>query len=458
MCEEAVFQFCRSFFSESSAVLVAVSGGSDSVALLHILHSLQKRLSIARIGIAHINHGLRGSESDSEEAFVRTLSHSYGCKFHCLRLTDAPVAGIEEWARRNRYGFFSHVRAEHAYDWIATGHTRDDQVETVLMRMIRGAGITGLRGIHPVRGDGVIRPLLELERDHLRKYLRMRSLRWCEDSSNRQLTFSRNRIRHTVIPAIREQNTMSLEHIAAISQQARDIVTIVEPVVNDWIKKHVVAGKERFRISKDGFSQPAALVRQACAKLFRFYGISFSQTHMERIVRLANRSGGQFLFPSKWSCFPFRHWLYFCPQPSDKISGDKHEKCLLEIPGHTRCEELVFESTVWPGGRMPGSIDETNMRVYLDARCCGQQLVYRTIDENDTFQPLGSDKQRKALPYLKSRKVPVGERSRLGVVARPDGTVVWIPSVEISRKVRVDQKTESILEISCRYQSLINVF
>ncbi len=437
------------------SLLVAVSGGSDSVALLHILCSLRKQLGVT-IGVAHVNHGLRGTESDSEEDFVRVLSRDFDCSFHCIKLSGAPSSGIEEWARQRRYSFFHDISRKHGYDWIATGHTRDDQVETVLMRLIRGTGLNGLRGIHPVREDRVIRPLLKIGRDSLRTYLRKHSVQWCEDSSNQHNAFQRNKIRHTLVPVIREQYGEGTKNIAKIADLAAEVLEILQPRINTWIKNHVVTSKDSFRIGKDGFTENPAIIKEACALIFRFYKISFSQEHLHRVLQIGSRRGGQFLFPSNWTCFPFRKWLFFISREGEK-QENQIDQFFLSIPGKTRYKDIVFEcNQIEKQSFIPENTN--NNKAFFDASCCGIGLTYRQIRENDLFQPLGSSKNVSLLQFLKKRQVPVAERKRIGVLTRSDGAIIWVPSVEISQLVRVTKETEKILEISSRHESLINVF
>jgi tRNA(Ile)-lysidine synthase len=165
-----------------SSILAGVSGGADSVALVSLLHHYREELGIERLAIAHVNHGLRGEESDGDEEFVKNLSARLDIDFYRTLLHPDPEnTGIEDWARRHRYDFFRSVAKDHGFAHIATAHTANDQAETVLMRLMRGTGVRGLRGVLPVRGDGVIRPLLEVERQELLEWLGARGLTFRED-------------------------------------------------------------------------------------------------------------------------------------------------------------------------------------------------------------------------------------------------------------------------------------
>jgi len=214
-------------------VAAAVSGGADSVALLCLLLELRAELGIV-LSVAHVNHKLRGKESDEDERFVGKLARQHGLELHAR---EAPVeertginSGIEAAARELRYGFFRDLARAGRVTTIATAHTLDDQAETVLLRMFRGTGIRGLAGIHPriifreheqMFGE-VVRPLLGFRRAALQEFLREQSQTWREDSSNRTLAFLRNRVRHRLLPMIaKEFGEAAIEHMAELAEIAR---------------------------------------------------------------------------------------------------------------------------------------------------------------------------------------------------------------------------------------------
>jgi tRNA(Ile)-lysidine synthase len=207
--------------------VAAVSGGADSVALLRILTTWASPLVVA-----HFNHRLRGVESDADEQFVRELSGTLGlrCEVAGADIADeARAAGenLEDVARRRRYDFLARVARDCGAEWVATGHTRDDQAETVLHRLLRGAGIQGLRGIARERelapGVHLVRPLLDVSRAEVIAYLEELKQSWREDSSNRDLAFTRNRIRHELLPLLRTFNPSANEVLARLAEQAGEV-------------------------------------------------------------------------------------------------------------------------------------------------------------------------------------------------------------------------------------------
>jgi tRNA(Ile)-lysidine synthase len=208
---------------------VGVSGGADSVALLRALHARSGELGLV-LHVAHLHHGLRGAEAEGDLEFVRALAGELGLPFHEARVeaaTEAAKAGesIEEAARRLRYGWFRQLMASGDVDTVATAHTRDDQAETVCAKFLRGAWTEGLSGIYPVvefLEGRLVRPLLATARADIEAYLQALGRGWREDSSNRQLTYTRNRIRHQLLPLLEGWNPRIKEHLAQMAELARE--------------------------------------------------------------------------------------------------------------------------------------------------------------------------------------------------------------------------------------------
>ncbi|MBV9769929.1 MAG: tRNA lysidine(34) synthetase TilS, partial [Bryobacterales bacterium] len=213
-------------FEVGQRVGVAVSGGADSVFLLHALLELAPRWAL-EISVIHIEHGIRGAASLADAAFVAQLARTLELRFY-VRQADVPAidGNVEEAARNVRQRFYSELMAAGAVDRVSTGHTRSDQAETVLYRMVRGAGLGGLAGILPVTKEGLVRPLLGTDQSQIRAWLRERLIPWQEDETNRDLTYARNRLRHQILPRLREglnpQLDAALAHLATLARDEED--------------------------------------------------------------------------------------------------------------------------------------------------------------------------------------------------------------------------------------------
>jgi tRNA(Ile)-lysidine synthase len=232
---QSVVQYVRKhdLLRAGERVGVAVSGGADSVGLLRVLVELRQELGTV-LSVLHLNHQLRGTESDADEQFVRDLALQHDLEFFCesgdiKALATKKKMGLETAARQLRYDFFARVLTGHNLDKIATAHTLDDQAETVLLKLTRGAGTRGLAGIfprvgipHESRQGAIVRPLLGVRRPDLEKYLKELTQDWREDSSNRELRHTRNRIRHEILPRLEDQlNPQVRETLAQAAEIAR---------------------------------------------------------------------------------------------------------------------------------------------------------------------------------------------------------------------------------------------
>lgn len=227
--------------SAGERIGVAVSGGADSVVLLHLLHQLAPALDVT-LAVLHVNHRLRGGESDADEAFVRALAASIRLE---IRVQCGTVNGgnLEQEARRIRREFFQRSMAEYGLKRVALGHTRSDQAETVLFRLLRGSGLAGLAGMQPVTRDGLIRPLLTISREEIRQWAVAEGLCWREDSSNSDPQFTRNRLRNEAIPWLNREFNSNLEGvlagIAELAQGEEDYwIQEIEPIYTEIAKRN----------------------------------------------------------------------------------------------------------------------------------------------------------------------------------------------------------------------------
>ena len=212
----------RALMSPGDQVLVACSGGADSMTLLHVLHRLRSELGIT-LCVASIDHGLR-PESASEVEQVGAFANTLGVPFYPVRVElGREGASVQARARDLRYRALQEVAASHDASRIAVGHTQDDQAETVVARLLRGTGIRGLGGIEPRRSDGVIRPLLDCRRAAVRTYAVGRGLPFVDDPSNHQRAFERVRIRHEVLPTLAAEDARLVEHLCALSDEAAEL-------------------------------------------------------------------------------------------------------------------------------------------------------------------------------------------------------------------------------------------
>ena len=282
---------------------VGVSGGGDSVTLLMLLAKLRSKLGVV-VSVVHFNHKLRGKASDADEKFVAALAEKLGVTLHIGRADVAgkatrEKANLEDAARRARYGFFERLVEQNVVDLVATAHTIDDQAETVLAHLLRGTGIPGLAGIHPVAGR-VVRPLLGFRREELRKYLRATRQPWREDSTNRDTARTRARMRKKLLPLLKKQfNPAVVEHLAALAERAREQASLVEHLAGQIFRTNVTLEAGAARIGLQDFLHPFAIEPSETANVLRARLIQeiagqvrahrgqILTGHIEAIIRLA---------------------------------------------------------------------------------------------------------------------------------------------------------------------------
>jgi len=442
---------CAALIPPGSSVLAAVSGGGDSTALLLILHELKQKRVIGRLGVAHVNHGLRGKESDNDEVFVARLAKKLKIPFYAKKLSGRTRAesGMEEWARGERYKFFHGIMKKERYGYTATGHTADDQAETVLMRLMRGTGLRGLRGVLSLREDGVVRPLLDVWKRELHEFLRRKKVVFRHDASNDDCTYSRNRIRHAVLPSVNRREKKAAENLAAIAKNAQEFWKRYEPGVMAWIGENVEKSTGSFLVRKKGLPD-ALYASEGLRSVFEEYGIEADSYHLDKVLENSVRTSGQMLLPAGWRCFFRRTGIDFFKghKSPTRRAAFSH---LLKTPGITDCPgrpvRFIVES-ITPGFE---AIPEDNLTVVLDRKACGDRLVFRSWKKDEQFQPLGRRSPVSVREFLAKQKISGAERSGVGVVAQRRGGIVWIPGIRISHLARVRSDSVELWKIS--YQS-----
>ena len=320
-------------------VLVAVSGGADSCALLQILVALGQR-----VGVGHIHHGLRGAAADADLEFVRARARTLGLPFHSAHVDAAVRDGRSPEARARvlRYAALARLRGQGGYRYIATAHTVDDQAETVLLRALRGTGLVGLAGIVPHSSDGqLLRPLLRIRRESLRGYLRERGLGWREDESNADLAVPRNRLRAQVLPVLEAIHPAAVRKLGELARSAHDTAV--------WMRASVAPDLERAQEEGDGgvWLAPAVLAQlphflrtQALVEWLAQRGLAerISGCHLERVMAFLERadSGKRLSLPLGLTllCDQDRFWLG--PEPGPRFPPPFCSKLcppqLLELP------------------------------------------------------------------------------------------------------------------------------
>ena len=394
---------------ENCRVAAAVSGGPDSVCLLHALREIGAKVT----GVAHCNHQLRGAASEEDERFVAQMAARLDLPFFRATSDVRAMGGnLEQTARRARIDFFYTLIRDGAADRIALGHTRDDQAETVLFRLVRGSGLAGLAGIHPVNGS-LIRPLIGVTRAQVEEFLRSRGIAWREDSTNRDGRFARNRIRQELLPQLaRKWNPRigeALAHLADLAFEEEQW----------WARQEFFENAREFRAA-DVAALPRAAARRAIRRAIAtakgdLRGIEFE--HVERAIELAARPDGHgcLLLPGVKVIRSFGSIRVEAPaskRPAEPVS--------VTVPG-------VYPSPDG-AGRILLEIDETqspscaNLRVELAVR-----MVLRAWRPGDHYHPVGRSRDQKIKEMFQNARIPSWRRHSWPVL-ESSGEIVWARS------------------------------
>jgi len=438
MLEEVAKTIARySMFQPGQRVGVAVSGGADSVCLLHVLRDLAPRWSL-RLIVLHLDHQLRGEESRQDAAFVRDLAAALDLPFE-LQETDvaAPCreAGenLEQAARAARLEFFRRLIQAGIVDRIATGHTRSDQAETVLFRFLRGAGTAGLAGIRPVTGDGIVRPLLDIDRLQIERYLAARGIAWRDDSTNASTAFARNRIRHELLPQLtRDWNPAMAETLAHMANWAQAEEAFWEAEITRLVPAYLVFEPPAVLLQVEPLAAlPLAVARRLVRRAVEWAkgdlrGIGFE--HLAGVLELAASAEGhgRLQIPSL-DVFRSFGWLRIAPPGADNLDNRNYRLPLpvpgaVPLPGQQKVllTEL-FENT---------NGTETSEGVYngwvgcLDWNRLSGSLEVRNWRPGDQYQPVGHSGAEKIKVLFHQARVPLWERRHWPVVIMGEA-IVW---------------------------------
>ncbi len=431
-------------------VLVACSGGADSMGLLTVLLELQPEYSL-RLALAHFNHRLRRS-ADRDERFVAETARRSGLPLY-LRREDirsyaaAHGLNIEEAGRGRRYEFLRETAARIGAAKVATGHTLNDQAETVLMRLLRGSGPAGLAGIAPLVDGLIVRPLLEVERSEVEAYLEEKGVTYCEDESNRDLRYLRNRIRLLLIPYLQEHFEPKIrQNLARLAEIAREDEEWLRTISRRRMEKVMTLRKGRLRLDAAALaSLPAALARRAVREwISRLKGdlrrISFAD--VEAVRRLDE--GRKLHLPGSLVLARERGQIFLQDQPEQAVSyeyvWDGREDLDIGETGHRFAGKRLSART------NPGFSFADGRRAYLDAARLRFPIVARSRREGDRYRPLGAPGRKKLKELMRAKGIPLRERDRRPVFLSGD-QIIWVLGLPVAEEFKVTPRTKALFLI-----------
>jgi tRNA(Ile)-lysidine synthase len=459
-----------------SRVIVALSGGPDSVALVHVLREVSAEGGFVVAALAHLNHGLRGAAADEDEAFCRDIAASLHLPIDVSHRDVPSIASeratsIENAGRWARYRFLAEAAERASADRIAVGHTRDDQAETFLLRLVRGAGPGGFSGIRPRLG-AIVRPLIEESRSALMDYLSERGLAFREDETNLDTTVPRNRVRHELIPYLEARFSPGIarvlsreaavaradaEFLQGLADQASEGITSLagDSVHVDvaGLRNHPPAIRWRLVRAAIGLVPGAGFVGyDHVASVLEFVDSAGIGAHIDLPGVTGTRSAeGLCLSPKRDGRGRARN-RRGAGSPDMERVGTNYFPVSLSIPGEAFFPlagvRLTAERAEWEAkefslpaglpGWAPGS-------VVVDAAELASSLGVRARRPGDRFRPLGLDGVKKLQDFFVDRKVPRGERDRVPIVVDDRDRIVWVAGHAIAEDFRVTPATKAVV-------------
>lgn len=442
-------------------LLIGVSGGPDSVCLLHILDQLKETLGLS-LHVVHLNHMLRGTASQADAGYVSLLAQRLGLpatveERDVLAYKKEHRLSLEEAARQVRYGFFAQVAKSLGARRIALGHTADDQVETILMHLVRGSGLAGLRGMQPVTlwrspASGasliVVRPLLEVAKEETEEYCKAYHLAPRSDFSNYALDYTRNRFRYELIPLLESYNPNVSAALIRTARAAADALSFLEQQLS-LVWDQVVREQPNGLLLDTGAVaalHPALkrhLLRRVLGELLGDLA-DIEAIHIEKMIEALSKPAGKRLFLPRGlvfhigynTCLVAKGAFDACPFPL--LEGEHR----LNLPGETILPGWRVKTAIIP--HLPQNTTDGGFKAYLDLDQAGEELLVRGRRAGDRFQPLGMGESKKLQDFMVDVKIPRAWRHRVPLVCSPK-QILWVVGWRIDERAKVKDSTKQLL-------------
>jgi len=443
---------------KGDVVIVAVSGGPDSTALLFALDALKREYGL-KLRVAHLDHMFRASaETRKDREYVSKLARKLKLPL-IFKKIDVPASAkgsgmsLEEAAREKRYGFLLETAKETGAGKIALGHTLDDQAETVLMRLIRGSGTGGLRGIPPKRpldGAMIIRPLIECWRKDVEGYLSARKVRAREDVTNRMKKFLRNRVRHELMEYLKKYNPNIKEVLARSAQNLMYDYEALSAAVDKAYRKcaRMKGGSVIVDIGRMS-GMPAGLRRGILRKAIgssRGSLRDLDYSHIEDIEKMAGPSGKRAVdLPGKARAIRSGDFMVFSMVKDEPVLPGIFRR--LPVPGSAYIPELKIRFRAERVKSRAAGAGKPKTAEYIDLDSINGLLFIRTWEKGDRFRPLGMSKSKKLQDYFVDMKVPRQKRASVPLLVC-GRDIIWVCGMRLSDEVKVTPGTKRVLKVS----------
>ena len=420
-------------FNRDSNILAAVSGGMDSVVMVHLLKAAGYQFSIA-----HCNFQLRGDEALSDQQFVKDLANKIGVPFHTVIFDTKKYAvekkiSIQMAARELRYQWFAELAQQSGYDVIALAHHQNDTIETILLNLTRGTGIAGLHGILPKNGS-IVRPLMFLKRDDIQDIVKEENLAYVEDSSNSSTKYARNKIRLEVIPKLKELNPALEDTFERNLKHFRGLEILLGQKLDELRKDILIFHGEDIHISIDEVKklQPQFLLLHG---LLQGYG--FNESTVEDIISSLDKHSGRVFGSPDFMLLLDRDQLILAKRQTVSSETLLITKYQHDVKFNNYRLNILHDDS-------PLIIKDNPMAVSIDADLLIYPLTLRHWGEGDHFQPLGMKTRQKLSDFFVHQKVPLHEKPQIPLLVNGNDEIIWIGGYRPDDRYKVTSKTKKV--------------
>ncbi|MAM28415.1 MAG: tRNA lysidine(34) synthetase TilS [Flavobacteriaceae bacterium] len=419
-------------FIKDAKLLIACSGGLDSVVLTYVLKKLEYT-----IALAHCNFSLRGTESDEDALFVEKLAEQLGVSFYLEKFDTQKIAeehklSTQMAARELRYAWFDELRREHEYDYVITAHHADDAMETFFINLSRGTGLRGLTGI-PEQNEAVVRPMLAFSREEIERYAKKQQLYWREDSSNAKTAYLRNKLRLEVLPKFKEVSEQTLQNFQKTQQYLQNSQALIDDYMALIYNLVVTEIPEGYRIDVDKISE---LPNNRMLLYELLYPFGF--TAWDDIFGLLHAQSGKEVLSTTHRLLRNRNELLLTEIAENVTQQEffikKNEK-EINNPIHLR-----FIPT-----KKIGNIE--NSTVYVDADLLTYPLTLRKWQKGDVFQPFGMQGKKKLSKFFKDEKLSLVAKQKVWLLCS-NNKIVWVIGYRADERFRITKSTTQLLKIT----------
>ncbi|MCO5937287.1 tRNA lysidine(34) synthetase TilS [Mucilaginibacter sp. RB4R14] len=423
----------NSLFTPANNILAAVSGGMDSVLMAYLLKAAGYNFSIA-----HCNFMLRGADANADQEFTRQLAQQLGVSFHTINFdtqqyTNNNKISIQMAARDLRYNWFAQISQSDGYDTIALAHHQNDTIETILLNLTRGTGIAGLHGILPKNGQ-LVRPLMFLTRDEIQTIITAEGLKYVEDATNASTKYARNKIRHQVVPLLKELNTNLEATFENNLRNFRELEVLLNNKVEALKKELLVRHEGEVHIAIDKIKELSPK-RLLLFKLLQGFG--FIETVVDDLLTALDKHAGRIFESPGYSLGVDRGRLIISP---------KNAEGNVEVSIKQNDSHVVYKSYKLNLLHDDSALIVKNnpLAVSVDAELLQYPLTVRAWQQGDSFYPLGMKTRQKLSDFFIHQKVPLHKKREIPVVVNGNGNIIWVGGYRLDERYKLGDNTKKV--------------